>query len=519
MSSPVHAALADATPASSPDAAARFRSWQTRTLIATIVGYAAFYIVRKNLSVAMPKIGDDLGITKADLGFFLSAHGVLYGVSRFANGIWGDRANARYFMLAGLMLSVAANVFFGFSSTVLLLGIAWMINGWVQGMGFPPCCRLMTHWFPPDKLATKMSIWNTSHSIGAWITLAFCGFIVERGGWRWCFFGPAILCTVAGLALFILLRDTPSSVGLPEIHEKKKKGALRPLDQAMMMAWIGLAAGIVIHLMGLKPGFAAGTPGLSKVGWWLLQALKAGVVGWLCGFVFGGIVGLAIGFFRRGSDEPAEESGVSAEHKRFVRQHVYGNPYLWWISLANFFVYILRFAVLDWGPTLLKEMKGFSLQHASWMVIGFEAAGMIGMLIAGWVTDRFFGGRGSRTCVFCMIGGTLALLAFWKIGHGPWLAVGCLGLAGFFIYGPQALIGITAANLATNRAAATAAGFTGLFGYASTIVSGWGLGKLVQESGWNAAFAALMGVGALGMLMFVFAWPAKAHGYAEQKTT
>jgi sugar phosphate permease len=146
------------------DTAKRFRYWQTRTLIATMFGYAAYYLVRKNLSFAMPSMQADLGITKADLGLFLTLHGLLYGVSRFVNGMWADRANARNFMVAGLLLSVGANVFFGFSSTVLLLGVAWMINGWVQGMGFPPYYRLMPHWFPPGELATKMSIWNTSHS-------------------------------------------------------------------------------------------------------------------------------------------------------------------------------------------------------------------------------------------------------------------------------------------------------------------------------------------------------------------
>jgi MFS family permease len=70
--------------------------------------------VRKNLSFAMPGMQDDLGITKASLGLFLTLHGLLYGVSRFVNGMWADRANARYFMVAGLMLSVGANVFFGF---------------------------------------------------------------------------------------------------------------------------------------------------------------------------------------------------------------------------------------------------------------------------------------------------------------------------------------------------------------------------------------------------------------------
>ena len=44
------------------------------------------------------------------------------------------------------------------------------MHGWVQGMGFPPCCRVMTHWFPPRRLATVMSVWNISHSIGAGAT-------------------------------------------------------------------------------------------------------------------------------------------------------------------------------------------------------------------------------------------------------------------------------------------------------------------------------------------------------------
>jgi OPA family glycerol-3-phosphate transporter-like MFS transporter/OPA family sugar phosphate sensor protein UhpC-like MFS transporter len=114
-----------------------------------------------------------------------------------------------------------------------------------------------------------------------------------------------------------------------------------------------------------------------------------------------------------------------------------------------------------------------------------------------------------------MIGAATAMLLFWQFGSTPALATTFLAAAGFFIYGPQALIGITAANLATRRAAATAAGFTGLFGYASTLVSGWGLGKIVDVYGWNVGFGVLLSIGALGTFMFILAWPAKAHGYAE----
>src|SRR5947208_8666804 len=76
-----------------------YRSWQTRVLISSIIGYATFYFVRKNLGIAMPLMEKELGITKSSLGLFLTLHGLLYGVSKFVNGFLGDRANARAFMV------------------------------------------------------------------------------------------------------------------------------------------------------------------------------------------------------------------------------------------------------------------------------------------------------------------------------------------------------------------------------------------------------------------------------------
>ncbi len=408
---------------------AQYRYWQRRILFSTIVGYAMFYFVRKNLSIAMPGMGSDLGIGKADLGLFLTLHGLLYGVSKFANGFLGDRCNARTFMAAGLLLSATVNILFGFSSAVLTLGFLWMLNGWVQGMGFPPCARLMTHWFSPKELATKFSIWNTSHSIGAGLVVVVCGYLAGYG-WRLCFFVPAGLAILCSIFLVVWLRDTPPSLGLPEVE---------------------------------------GT---------------------------------------------AQSAGAESFSSALLKQ-VFGNKYVWLLSLGSFCVYIVRYAVLDWGPTLLTETKHVQLAHSGWMVAGFEVSGVAGMLISGWLTDRLFGGRGARVCVICMALAGGAILLFWKLPtESPWISVLPLCLAGFFIYGPQALVGIVVANLATKRLAATAIGFTSIFSYASTLVSGWGLGWLVEHYGWNAAFAGLVGVAALGTVFFALVWPAKAHGYA-----
>ena len=64
---------------------------------------------------------------------------------------------------------------------VISLGML-IINNLFQGSGFPPCARLLTHWIPPKELATKMSIWNTSHSIGASLVAILCGYIMGTLG-------------------------------------------------------------------------------------------------------------------------------------------------------------------------------------------------------------------------------------------------------------------------------------------------------------------------------------------------
>jgi len=411
------------------DPPAVYAYWQRRILISTIVGYALYYFVRKNLSVAMPVMEEDLGIDKTQLGIFLTAHGLLYGVSKFFNGIIGDRVNARWFMTFGLVVCGVINILFGLSSSVMAFGILWALNGWFQGIGFPPCARLMTHWFPPRRLASKMAIWNISHSLGAGVIVVLCGYLVGID-WRLCFFVPAGIVLVGAVWLVIMLRDTPESLGLPPV-------------------------------------------------------------------------------------EGTEHSNANTEAITVsLRRLVLTNPTIWLLAFANFFVYAVRYGILDWGPTFLKQARGIDLSNATWMVAAYEVAGIFGMLTGGWITDRFFAGRAARACLVYMTLCTGALLLFWLVPNQTWVTSGALlCLAGFFIYGPQSLIGAASANLATKRAAAAGVGLTGLFGYLSTIVSGWGIGALVEARGWDAGFFAFVLCSMIGVLIFACCWTAKAHGY------
>lgn len=431
---------ADAPRIEDPQAVQRlYPIWQRRILGSSIIGYALFYLVRNNLAVAMPALEKQLGISKIDLGLFLTLSGVIYGLSKFINGFLGDRLNARTFMALGLLLSAGANFVFGSAHLAVVMGVIWMFNGWFQGMGFPPNARLMTHWFEPRELATKMSIWNTSHSIGAALAAVLCGWLATMS-WRLAFFVPAGLGVMGTLMLLIALRDRPEAVGLPPVE--REEGDLVPIEQ-----------------------------------------------------------------------ETADVKFAS-----FLRRQVFANPYIWLIALSNFFVYTVRYGMGNWMTTFLTETRHMKLTHAALDNAAFEISGLVGMLLSGWITDRIFRGRGARTCVVSMLLCAGALWAFWHLaGRSQVMTTGLLCLAGFFIYGPQALVGIAVANLATKRAAATAVGLTGIFGYASTVLSGWGVGMIVKHYGWNGAFFMFVAAALIGMLLFAAAWTAPRDGYDKRR--
>lgn len=473
-----------------------YKHWEWRTIAVTMAGYAMFYLLRKNFTLAMPGLTAEFGVSNTTLGIFLTLHGVIYGFSRYIVGIITDRNSARKIISLGLMLCAIVNILFGTSdllagwiiaiagkagnaaavATALgyIMGVLWMINGFLQGMGVPPCTKILTQWIHPNELATKMSIWNMSHSIGAGLALALCGYVImphlgldmsadpatvqtiaanlnvdvtdpkiaqfaaNIGAWRWCFLIPAAVGILGAIWLFIMVKDSPSDVGFPELGGKKKAQVTSPEE--------------------------------------------------------------------------------AAEHRAFVMKHVYRNRVIWTLALTNLFVYVVRFGALDWGAKILMEDKGMTFAMATTVVLLFEmVGGNLGMLFWGWATDKFFHNKAHHTCVFCMIGVAVFVLMYWKmpLDTAWWVLMIPYMFIGFCIYGPQGLLGICAAQHATNRASATANGILGIFGYLSTIISGFGFGAIADHFGWNGVYIAMFVASLIGIGVIATIWGAKATGYEE----
>ncbi len=413
--------------------------WQV--FIGIFVGYAGYYLVRKNFTLAMPHLIAE-GYSKTDLGLALSGVAIAYGLSKFFMGSVSDRSNARTFMSLGLLVSASIMIFMGMvpfaTGSVTVMFILLMLNGWFQGMGWPPSGRTMVHWFSPGERGTKMAIWNVAHNIGGGLVgpLAILGMAIFSD-WHSTLYFHGFIALAIAVFIFLTLRDTPQSQGLPAIEQYHD-------DYPKSFQY-----------------------------------------------------------------NPTHEQEFSARDIFF--KYVLNNKLLWTIAVANAFVYLVRYGVLDWAPTYLGEVKHFSFDHSSWAYALYEWAGIPGTLLCGWLSDVVFKGRRAPATIIYMFLTMICVIIYWFNPPGnPALDIAMLIAIGFFIYGPVMLIGVQALDLAPKKAAGTAAGFTGLFGYVGgAVTASVVIGAVVDSAGWDAGFAIIVGACILSMLLMAMTWKAE----------
>lgn len=441
-----------------------YRRMRLKVFLGAFFGYAAYYLVRKNLSLAAPGMIDEGLMDKVGVGIAMSAVSIAYAFSKFIMGAISDRSDARKFLVVGLVLSSLLMIATGlipFSATnvalnVVVVFVMMLLVGWLSGMGWPPCGRIMAHWFSQNERSFKMSVWNTSHTIGS----GSLGLLVTAGvvifgsmgvaqTWRAAFIFPASIALLFALFCWWALRDRPESCGLPSVDQWR-------------------------------------------------------------------------------NDFSGKRSAKGEENKiplrRLFVDYVFKNKILWLIAFANAFVYLVRYGVGDWAPTYLQEMGIMTPAQSNLAFSLHNYAGVPGTIICGWISARFFKGRCAPANVIYMLLVVLGILLYWKAMPVATFMAGSFGgdptaiartliyvaliEIGFCIYGPVALIGVQAVNLVPKNAVGTAAGFVGLFGYliGDAVLSKIVMGAVAQSSGWNITFVILTVASLLAAVLCATTW-------------
>jgi len=454
-------------PADKVDPTYRRLRWQVFGGI--FFGYAAYYFVRGNFDLAQKGLIEAGMYTKTQLGIIGTGMGLAYGLSKFLMASISDRSNPKAFLPCGLLLSGLCMTMMGLvpwaTSSVAVMFAFIFLNGWFQGMGWPPCGKTMVHWWSKKERGTIVSIWNCAHNIGgmmpaAMVLLATYIFAQNHPEvakveavhiWRQALYYPGVVAMLLAVPVYFVMKDTPQSCGLPPIEQWKND-------------------------------------------------------------------------YPENYDEKTAEKNLST--KEIFVTYVLKNRLLWYIALANVFVYLIRYGVLKWSPVYLGEVKHFDIKGTAWAYTIYELAAVPGTLLCGWVSDKVFKGKRGLTGVIFMILTTVAVLALWLNPATPVDAQGniiaeyanvvwyknpyqltdflLMTTVGFLIYGPVMLIGLHALELAPKKAAGTAAGFTGLFGYlGGTVAASAVIGWAADRFGWDGGFRVMVVGGVIAIILLL----------------
>ena len=415
-----------------------------RVLESTFMGYAIFYLVRNNLATVAKDIEGALGYDYNMIGNILAVSAISYGIGKFLNGALSDRSNPRKFMAFGLLLTALINFAFGSVQSYYLHLFLWTLNGFVQGMGWPPCGRSIGHWYSLKERGSVFAIWNISHNIGGGIAGIIAAYAtIHFGGWHAAFYVPGTIALIGSVYLFKRLRDTPQSIGLPPIEEYT-------------------------------------------------------------------------------NSYPEHETNSENREKELTTRELFVDnilrkKYLWLFAIANLFVYIVRYSMLDWGPTYLREVKQSTLEGGGIAILVLEFGGIPSTLLMGWLSDKV-GGRRGMVSLLCMIPILFAFLGIYLNPAGNiWIDYTLLAVVGFFIYPPVMLLGVAGLDLTSKKAVGTAAGFIGLFGYIGRTIQAKGFGWMAEyfgeiygkQTSWDIIIMSILASTLVAIVLLAFTWKIK----------
>jgi len=146
----------------------------------------------------------------------------------------------------------------------------------------------------------------------------------------------------------------------------------------------------------------------------------------------------------------------------FTLKQTLGNPRVWVVSWAFFFVDIIRYGFLLWAPTYMFEIQKAAIDKTAYRVIAIPLFGIAGAIFSGWASDRYFQSRRAPIAAILMgILGFMAIFFYYGVPKEAWLLnFLVLGVIGFCVLGTQViLIGAVPMDFGTRKAAGSAAGF------------------------------------------------------------
>ncbi|MBN1589025.1 MAG: MFS transporter [Pirellulales bacterium] len=441
----------------SSDVSPDLRHWQRRVFVSVWITYFAFYLCRANMSLAKKPLCETFSWDAVDVGWIFTALTLMYAIGQFVNGQLADRFGARRIVTLGITVSVAMNlavfavVFLASPKTSNLDHVLlWLVFFW----GINGFFQAMG-WSP---MVRVMAHWfETEHRGRVMGALGTCYQFGGAFSWFLAFF-------------------------LTGYYVEKWGGDWRAVF--WVPALLFAAVGVYFHWSIRNRPEDVGLPTVNVE-----------------------------------SEDTDRHAAAEETHPSILANimRTLSNPYLWIVAGAFFMLDVNRYGFVNWLPSFLEETAGgtydlSALGHfkEAMKICIHPLAGSLGAVLAGWATDRFFGGRRAPViAVLLLLLGLLTIALPWLDVRNTTLVIAVVALIGFCTYGPHILmVGHAAQDFGRKSGAAGAAGFIDGMGYIGASLAGVGAGRMIDIPwlGYRWTFVALGVAAILGAGFAALIW-------------
>jgi len=192
-----------------------FRTAQWRILLATMFCYLFFYTGRQTFGFAIPGIQEELGISKAMLGWAGTCLLWAYALGQSINGNLGDKYGGRRMVSLGAVASCLLNWAVSFGSSVGTLLVPWTFNGYFQAMGWAPGSRVLSNWWSQPERGRVYGLYVFAAGMSSVLSYITSLLVIDtfQLDWRWIFRLPVLLLLVGGCVYYVIVRDHPKDLG------------------------------------------------------------------------------------------------------------------------------------------------------------------------------------------------------------------------------------------------------------------------------------------------------------------
>ncbi len=200
--------------------------------------YGLFYLGRANISVVLPVIALDLGLSLAEVGALGTVFFWVYGIFQFISGEIGSRVSPYRIVSIGLLGTAIVNLAFSFQTSLIAMLALWGINGMAQSGGWSPMVRIMAERVEPQRLKSASTLMPFGYVIGTAVTWTLIGAVSAGENWRIAFWLPGLLL------LLVLVFWRKAGIDAPKAQPSRFRPAT-VLAEARGIAFIMMAAALV----------------------------------------------------------------------------------------------------------------------------------------------------------------------------------------------------------------------------------------------------------------------------------